>query len=130
MTEIAEPRFDTGNIDSREVADAVAAILDEKNGRDIRMLRVNEKTTVTDFFVICTANSSTQVKSICAEVEYKLSERGLPPAHIEGYDEGSWAVLDFLYVIVHIFKADQREFYKLEKLWGDCEEIPVKITQK
>ena len=114
----------------REIADAIVAVLDEKSARDIKLLRVNDKTVVTDYFVICTANSTTQVKSLAGEIEYKLGERGLMPAHVEGYDGSTWIAMDYLHVIVHIFHRDQREFYKLEKVWADAEDIPLSLTEK
>ena len=114
----------------REIADAIVKVLDDKSARDIKLLRVNDKTVVTDYFVICTANSTTQVKSLAGEIEFKLGERGLQPAHVEGYDGSTWIAMDYLHVIVHIFHRDQREFYKLEKVWADAEDIPLSLTEK
>ena len=114
----------------REIADAIIEVLDSKSARDIKLLRVNDKTVITDYFVICTANSTTQVKSLSGEIEYRLGERGLTPAHVEGYDGGTWVAMDYLHVIVHIFHRDQREFYKLEKVWADAEDIPITTTEK
>ena len=128
MTEQQEKNL-TG-AESREIADEIVKILDSKNAKDIKLLKVRDKTVITDYFVICTANSTTQVKSLCGEVEFKLGELGLTPAHIEGYDGASWIAMDYLHVIVHIFQRDQREFYKLEKVWGDAEDIPVTVTEK
>lgn len=114
----------------REIADAIVKVLDDKSARDIKLLRVNDKTVVTDYFVICTANSTTQVKSLAGEIEFKLGEMGLTPAHVEGYDGSTWIAMDYLHVIVHIFHRDQREFYKLEKVWADAEDIPLSLTEK
>ncbi|MBR6049949.1 MAG: ribosome silencing factor [Clostridia bacterium] len=114
----------------REIADAIVKVLDDKSARDIKLLRVNDKTVVTDYFVICTANSTTQVKSLAGEIEFKLGEMGLSPAHVEGYDGSTWIAMDYLHVIVHIFHRDQREFYKLEKVWADAEDIPLALTEK
>ena len=106
-----------------ELAHAIFDVLDAKKARDIKVLRVNDQTVITDYFVICTGNSSTQVKSLGGEVEYKLGLRGVNPVHYEGRDEGSWAVLDYSSVIVHIFSRENRDFYKLEKLYGDAEDV-------
>lgn len=114
----------------REIADAIVKVLDDKSARDIKLLRVNDKTVITDYFVICTANSTTQVKSLAGEIEYRLGEMGLTPAHVEGYDGSTWIAMDYLHVIVHIFHRDQREFYKLEKVWADAEDIPLELTEK
>ncbi|MBR0236160.1 MAG: ribosome silencing factor [Clostridia bacterium] len=128
MTQTSEKSL--AGASSREIADAIVKVLDEKNAGDIKLLRVDDKTVVTDYFVICTANSTTQVKSLAGEVEFRLGEMGIEPAHVEGYDGSTWVALDFLHVIVHIFHRDQREFYKLEKVWADAEDIPVKTTEK
>lgn len=115
--------------DSRRLADEAVKVLDANKAKDIRLLKVENHTVITDYFVICTGNSSTQIKSLAGELEFRLTELGNPPAQIDGYETGSWAALDFGTVIVHIFKEDQREFYKLEKLWSDAEEIPVVTTE-
>ena len=128
MTQTSEKSL--AGASSREIADAIVKVLDEKNAGDIKLLRVDDQTVVTDYFVICTANSTTQVKSLAGEVEFCLGEMGIEPAHVEGYDGSTWVALDFLHVIVHIFHRDQREFYKLEKVWADAEDIPVKTTEK
>lgn len=87
------------------------------------MLHVMDQTVITDYFVICSGRSSTQVKSLGGEVEFKLGERGMDPTHFEGRDNNNWVVLDYDNVILHIFSRESREFYKLEKLYGDAEEV-------
>ena len=106
-----------------ELAHAIFDILDAKKAQKIKVLRVNDQTVITDYFVICTGNSSTQVKSLGGEVEYKLGLRGVDPAHYEGRDNNGWVVLDYSSVIVHIVSRENRDFYNLEKLYGDAEEI-------
>ena len=106
-----------------ELAHAIFDVLDEKKAEDIKVLRVRDQTVITDYFVICSGRSSTQVKSLGGEVEFKIGERGVQPAHFEGRDNNNWIVLDYSSVILHIFSRDSREFYNLEKLYGDAEEI-------
>ena len=106
-----------------ELAHAIFDVLDAKKGQNIKVLRVHDQTVITDYFVICTGNSSTQVKSLAGEVEYKLEQRGVDPLHFEGRDGNGWIVLDYGTVIVHVFNRENRDFYKLEKLYGDAEEI-------
>ena len=106
-----------------ELAHAIFDVLDAKKARDIKVLKVHDQTVIADYFVICTGNSSTQVKSLGGEVEYRLGLRGVDPTHFEGRDNNSWVVLDYSSVIVHIFSRESRDFYKLEKLYGDAEEI-------
>ena len=106
-----------------ELAKAIGEVLDNKKGHEVRVLHVEEKTSIADYFVICTGNSSTQVKSLGGEVEYKLGLRDMDPLHYEGRDNNGWIVIDYSSVIVHIFNRENRDFYKLDKLYGDAEEI-------
>lgn len=108
----------------KELAHAIFDVLDAKKAHGIKVLRVNDQTVITDYFVICNGNSGTQVKSLAGEVEYKLGLRGVDPVHFEGRDNNGWIVLDYSSVIVHIFNRENRDFYQLEKLYGDAEEIP------
>lgn len=110
---------------SEEIAHAIADVLDSMKARDIKLLRVSDKTVMTDYFVICSGTSNTQIKALSGEVEYKLGERGVSPLHIEGYETGTWIAMDYAHVMVHIFNREQRDFYKLEKLWGDACEVPL-----
>ena len=106
-----------------ELAHAIFDVLDAKKAQNIKVLRVNDQTVITDYFVICTGNSSTQVKSLGGELEYKMGLRGVDPVHYEGRDSDGWVVIDYSSVIVHIFNRELRDFYQLEKLYGDAEEI-------
>ena len=106
-----------------ELAHAIFDILDAKKAEKVQVLRVHDQTVITDYFVLCSGRSSTQVKSLGGEVEFKLGLRGVDPAHYEGRDNGNWVVLDYSTVIVHIFSRESREFYNLEKLYSDAEEI-------
>lgn len=106
-----------------ELAHAIFDVLDAKKAQNIKVLQVEDQTVITDYFVICTGNSSTQVKALGGEVEYKLGLRGVAPLHFEGRDSNGWIVLDYSSVIVHVFSRENRDFYKLEKLYGDAKEI-------
>ena len=108
---------------AKELAIAVANVLDSKKGRDIKIIHVEEKTVISEYFVLCTGNSSTQVKALAGEVEYKLGELGVQPYNVEGRDNNSWVLVDYSNVIVHIFSRESREFYSLDKLYGDAEQI-------
>ena len=109
-----------------DLAEKIIRILDSKRAKNIRLLHVEDLTVLTDYFVICSGNSNTQIKALAGEVEFQLGEEGLPPFHIDGYNEGTWVALDFGAVIVHIFNRETRDFYNLEKLWGDSEEVDIK----
>lgn len=110
---------------SRELADAIVQILDAKKARDIKLLKFAPGNDLTDYFVLCTGTSNTQIKGLAGELEYELGERGVQPLHMDGFDSGMWIAMDYAHVIVHIFHKNERDFYKLEKLWNDAEEIPL-----
>lgn len=103
----------------RELADACAEVLDSKKGRDIKVIPVEGKTEIADYFVLCTGNSSTQIKALSGEVEFRTTERGVEPDRVEGRDNNTWLIVDYGNVIVHIFSREAREFYNLDKLYGE-----------
>lgn len=108
-----------------QLADAAVKALDDKKAKDIRLLRTTDLTVIADYFVICTATSTTHIKTLANEVDKALSEKGEPPLRREGYRSGGWILLDFGSIIVHIFLKETREFYNLERLWNDAEEISL-----
>ncbi len=105
--------------DAKALAEKIAEVLDSKKGRDIKVIYVEDKTVIAEYFVLCTGNSSTQVKALAGEVEYQLERRGLLPYSVEGRDNNSWILVDYSNVIVHIFSREAREFYNLDKLYED-----------
>lgn len=107
------------NAEPRELAEEIHRILYDKKGRNIKVLHVEDKTVIAEYFVLCSGTSSTQVKSLGGEVEYKIGLRGLHPMGVEGRGNGSWVLIDYGAVIVHIFSREAREFYNLDKLYGD-----------
>ena len=115
----------TNEMPPRELAEFIVKTLDAKKAKNIKLLRIDDKTILADYFVICGGNSNTQVRALAGEVEEKLTEQGVAPHHIEGYNEATWTVLDYSAVIVHIFNRETRDFYKLEKLWSDAEDIDI-----
>ena len=106
----------------------IAEILDDRKAKDIKIINVNKKTVIADYFVIAGGSSRTQVNALADEVEYKLGLDGIDPTRVEGRGDGSWVLLDFDSVLVHVFGRESRDFYKLEKLWA--EGTPVEYTQK
>ncbi len=105
--------------DAKTLAEAIADVLDSKKGHDIKVIHVEDKTVIAEYFVLCTGNSSTQIKALAGEVEFKISERGINPYGTEGRDNNAWLILDYSNVIVHIFSREAREFYNLDKLYAD-----------
>ncbi|MBQ3860010.1 MAG: ribosome silencing factor [Clostridia bacterium] len=103
----------------------VVSILDAKKARDIRLLHVEDRTVIADYFVIATGSSRTQIRALADEIEFKLEPYGIKPHHVEGADTGSWVLEDFGAVIVHLFNTESREFYNLEKLYQDTTEHDI-----
>ena len=112
-------------VTSLSLASDIVKILEAGKAGQIKMLRVNDKTVMTDYFVICSGTSNTHIKSLSGEIEFKLGEKGIKPLGIDGYETGMWIVMDYAYVMVHIFNREQRDFFKLEKLWSDAEEVDI-----
>ena len=110
-----------------EMALTIAKALDSKKGIDIKVLETAELTTLADYFVICTATSTTQVKALSDACEKVMKDAGEPPHHVEGHRGGTWVLLDFSAVVVHIFMEEAREFYGLERLWSDAR--PVDLSE-
>lgn len=107
------------------IVQTAAQTLYNKKGKDIRILKVDDVTVMADYFVICSGSSNTQLKALAGEVEFKLSEQGIEPLHIEGYGSSDWVLLDYGSVIVHVFYRDTRDYYNLERLWADGTEVPL-----
>lgn len=106
-----------------EIKDNVIKFLQEKKADDLTVINVTDQTTITDFFVIATGKSSTQVKALCEFLEEKMEEKEIFAMRKEGLKEARWIVLDYASVIVHIFNDAMRDIYNLEKLWGNASNI-------
>ena len=108
-----------------DVAAHIVKILDDKKARDLKLLHVEESSSLTSYLVLCSGTSNTQIRSLAGEVEYTMSLCGVPALNIEGYNEGLWVVIDYGPVMVHVFGRDTRDFYKLEKLYGETAELDI-----
>lgn len=107
-------------MNSTELAHKISDTIFTKKGFNVLVIDLKKLVTFTDYFVVCSADSDTQVKAIADEVDKILSDDGIKCWHKEGLKALSWVLLDYVDVVVHIFKKDAREFYNLEKLWGDA----------
>ncbi len=92
----------------------------EKKAFDVMIMDLRKLTDITDFFVLCSADSDTQVKAIVDHIDEKMRERKIKPWHVEGYENLRWVLLDYVDVVVHVFVKETREYYSLETLWGDA----------
>ena len=110
---------------SLEIVELAVRALDSKKAQDIKVLETTDVTVLADYFIICTAGSTTQIKTLTDEVDKVLGDNGEPPLRKEGYRRGGWILMDFGVVVVHIFLKDIREFYALERLWRDARELDI-----
>ena len=103
---------------STELVKKIVKILDDKKAKDIEVIKTEELTIVADYFIIATANSNTHLRSLADELEFQLENDGIKADHIEGRATG-WVLLQYSGIVIHLFLADAREYYNLERLWGD-----------
>ena len=113
-------------LSAKEVAYEVTKALDAKKGLDIKLLRINDVSSLADYFLICTGTSSTHVKTLCDYAEFTLDQLGEPMLGREGHRGNTWELLDFGSIVVHVFTQEAREFYALERLWADAEQVDLK----
>lgn len=102
-----------------ELAELAAAILDAKKGHEIAVICVQGRSDITDYLVLCSANSNTHVVALSGELEFRLGQRGVTPLHTDGGNARNWQVVDYGTVMVHIFDREAREFYNLDKLYRE-----------
>ena len=107
-----------------QITRAIAAAEDKK-AIDLVVLDLRKAAGFTDYFVICSAANTRQVRAIADAVMEALAADGAKPAHIEGYDRSEWVLLDYFDFIVHVFGTETRLFYGLERLWGNAERVDV-----
>lgn len=112
-------------MDSYQLANKATDLIFNKKGYNVKILDLRKLTTITDYFVVCSGDSDTQVKAIADEVDKGLRDQGIRPWHTEGYKALNWILIDFVDVVVHVFKKDIRDYYNLEKLWGDAPSVDV-----
>ena len=107
-------------MNSKNFADKITELIFTKKGYDVILMDLQKLATFADYFIICSADSDTQVKAIADEIDKSLRDEGIKCWHKEGYQALRWVLLDYVDVVVHIFKKDVRDYYSLERLWGDA----------
>ena len=111
-----------------ELALTAAQAAADKVAHDIVVLDVSERLVITDCFVLASAPSDRQVKSVVDEIEERLRKQGVKPVRREGEREARWVLLDYVDVVVHVQHEEERVYYALERLWKDCPQIPLPET--
>jgi ribosome-associated protein len=119
---MAKKEKKTSEISSTELSNLVVKGMQEKKGQDIVVMDLRKvKSAFTDYFVICSGSSDTQIDAIAESVDvevYKAIQQ--LPFHKEGKENKEWILLDYVDVVVHVFKKEKRDFFRLEELWGDA----------
>ena len=112
-------------LSAKEVAYEVTKALESKKGMNIKLLRIDEVSSLADYFLICTGTSNTHVKTLCDYAEFTMDNLGEKLLGREGHRGNSWELLDYGSVVVHVFTEEAREFYALERLWADGEQVDI-----
>lgn len=110
---------------SSNIASFISSVALNKKAVDVKILDVSRISPITDYFVICSGNSTVQVKAIADEIEDKMAEQGYELKHKEGYRSAAWILLDYGNIIAHVFYQEERDFYGLERLWADADAISI-----
>ena len=110
----------------KEIACEVTKALDAKKGQNIKLLKIDRISSLADYFLICTGTSNTHVKTLCDYAEYTLDQLGEPMLSREGHHGNAWELLDYGTIVVHVFTEEARQFYDLERLWADAEQVDLK----
>ncbi len=113
-------------LSAKEVAYEVTKALDAKKGMDIKLLKIDKVSSLADYFLICTGTSNTHVKTLCDYAEYTLEQLGEAMLGREGHRGNSWELLDYGSLVVHVFTDEARQFYSLERLWADAEQVDIR----
>ncbi|MDR2168274.1 MAG: ribosome silencing factor [Clostridiales bacterium] len=116
----------TASLNKEEIFEAVKVAYNavaDKMGEDILVLDISGVSIISDYFIIASANNANQLKAIAEHVEEKLAMNSIFIRHVEGVQTARWILMDFGYIIVHLFCKEEREYYRLEKLWGDARHI-------
>ena len=111
---------------SLEKAKAIVKVLDEKKGRDIKLIEIKGLSTLGDYFVLASGGSNTQVKALADDVDEEMHKQfDIHPDRVEGMQNAEWVLMDYDDVMVHIFQEEPRQFYALERLWNDAPQVDI-----
>ncbi|HEY8500392.1 MAG TPA: ribosome silencing factor [Clostridia bacterium] len=116
------------SVDLKEKYDCIINTLHDKKAKDVRVIDIQQLTTIADYFIICSGTSTTHIKTLSDEVEKKLKEKDIKPLRREGYNSARWVLMDYGDIVVHIFHEEDREYYNLEHLWQDGKIVALDST--
>ncbi|HNR39516.1 MAG TPA: ribosome silencing factor [Acidobacteriota bacterium] len=110
----------------KETLAIIHEILDSKKAIDVRIIDISRISNFTNYFIICSGANEKHIQTLADELQKKLGEKGIETAHVEGYQNAEWVLLDYFDFIVHIFSIETREYYELERLWADGKVVDVR----
>ncbi len=116
------------SISPQAIVNIAVTAAEEKKAVDITVLDIREVSIIADYFIICSGRSGVQVQAIIENIQEKLKAQGIPALRREGFREGNWVLLDYGDVIAHVFQGPERQFYNLERLWGDAQVVGVPVN--
>ena len=107
----------------KKIAEFIRTLAEDKKAEDVVILDISKLTSVANYFLITHGNSDRHVRTIAENIRDEMKKKGMPVLHVEGLGDGKWVLLDFGAVIAHVFYHETREFYALERLWGEAKRI-------
>lgn len=113
-------------MNENEKLELIVKTLDSKRGEDIQAIKISDLTILADYFIIANGTSNTHTRTLADEVEFQLSQKGIEPQRREADTGNTWIILDYGDIIVHVFYKEARNFYKLESLWADGEQVDIR----
>ena len=108
-----------------DITEKIVDCIKAKKGSDIAILDIRKLSSLTDYFIICTSDSEPQTRAIANHIKKELSRKKIKPFQIEGLDYLEWVLMDYFDIVIHVFKKETREFYNIERLWGDAKIIKI-----
>lgn len=112
-------------MESKDLMIKAVSVLDSKKARNIKVLNISPLTTISDYFVVCSGGSTTQIKALSDALDEELEKVGVHFIGKEGFNAANWILMDYGSVVVHIFSEETRDFYSIEHLWADAEEVDI-----
>lgn len=105
---------------SNKIVTKIGELILDKKGDDIKILDVRELTSLTEYFIICTSDSSPKTRAITEHIKSELKKDNISPWHIEGLEKMEWVLLDYVNIVINVFNPEMREYYNIERLWSDA----------